>query len=125
MPALMKRYSDLPMDLADASLVLLAESLGHGRILTTDERDFRTYRWEVACAFRKPARRALKFFTNMKQRLGHPATRAVAPGKRRDPVFVELGPALAACGGGHIPVPGVARVEFHGSGSAPSRWGTS
>ena len=45
-PALMKRYADLPMDLADASLVLLAESLGHGRILTTDERDFRTYRWK-------------------------------------------------------------------------------
>lgn len=45
-PALMKRYADLPMDLADASLILLAESLGHGRILTTDERDFRTYRWK-------------------------------------------------------------------------------
>ena len=45
-PALMKHYADLPMDLADASLVLLAESLGHGRILTTDERDFRTYRWK-------------------------------------------------------------------------------
>jgi predicted nucleic acid-binding protein len=45
-PVLMKRYADLPMDLADASLVLLAESLGHGRILTTDERDFRNYRWK-------------------------------------------------------------------------------
>jgi predicted nucleic acid-binding protein len=45
-PALMRRYGDLPMDLADASLVLLAESLGHGRVLTTDERDFRTYRWK-------------------------------------------------------------------------------
>ncbi len=45
-PALMKRYADLPMDLADASLVLLAESLGHGRILTTDERDFRAFRWK-------------------------------------------------------------------------------
>jgi predicted nucleic acid-binding protein len=45
-PALMKRYADLPMDLADASLVFLAESLGHGRILTTDERDFRAYRWK-------------------------------------------------------------------------------
>ena len=40
LPALMARYTDLPMDLADASLVLLAEHLGHGRILTTDERDF-------------------------------------------------------------------------------------
>ena len=43
---LMERYSDLPMDLADASLVLLAEHLGHGRILSTDQRDFRTYRWK-------------------------------------------------------------------------------
>jgi predicted nucleic acid-binding protein len=45
-PALTKRYADLPMDLADASLVLLAESLEHGRILTTDERDFRAFRWK-------------------------------------------------------------------------------
>jgi len=50
-PALMKRYSDLPMDLADASLVLLAESVGHGRIFTTDERDFRTYRWKSRAPF--------------------------------------------------------------------------
>jgi predicted nucleic acid-binding protein len=40
------KYADLPMDLADASLVLLAEHLGHGRILSTDQRDFRTYRWK-------------------------------------------------------------------------------
>lgn len=44
--ALMESYADLPMDLADASLVLLAEELGHGRILTTDDRDFRAYRWK-------------------------------------------------------------------------------
>ena len=43
---LMNKYADLPMDLADASLVILAESLGHGRILSTDQRDFRTYRWK-------------------------------------------------------------------------------
>jgi predicted nucleic acid-binding protein len=43
---LMGKYRDLPMDLADASLVLLAESLGSGRILSTDRRDFRTYRWK-------------------------------------------------------------------------------
>lgn len=43
---LMRRYANLPMDLADATLVLLAEHLGHGRILSTDERDFRTYRWK-------------------------------------------------------------------------------
>jgi predicted nucleic acid-binding protein len=45
-PALMQRYARLPMDLTDASLVLLAEHLGHGRILTTDERDFGSYRWK-------------------------------------------------------------------------------
>ncbi len=45
-PELMRRYADLPMDLADASLVLLAEHLGHGRILSTDRRDFRTYRFK-------------------------------------------------------------------------------
>lgn len=45
-PALMKRYAVLPMDLADASLVLLAEHLGHGRILSTDLRDFGSHRWK-------------------------------------------------------------------------------
>lgn len=44
--ALMRKYRDLPMDYADASLVLLAEHLGHGRILTTDQRDFGSYRWK-------------------------------------------------------------------------------
>jgi len=34
------------MDLADASLVILAEEVGSKRILSTDERDFRTYRWK-------------------------------------------------------------------------------
>ena len=43
---LMQQYADLPMDFADASLVLLAEYLGHGRILSTDCRDFHTYRWK-------------------------------------------------------------------------------
>ena len=43
---LMKTYADLPMDLADASLVLLAEALNHGRILSTDRRDFHAYRWK-------------------------------------------------------------------------------
>ena len=43
---LMESYRNLPMDLADASLVVLAEHLGHGRILSTDERDFRAYRFK-------------------------------------------------------------------------------
>ncbi len=42
----MRDYADLPMDLADASLVLLAEALNHGRILSTDRRDFHCYRWK-------------------------------------------------------------------------------
>ena len=46
MVQLMARYANLPMDLADASLVLLAEDLGHGRILTTDARDFGAYRFK-------------------------------------------------------------------------------
>jgi uncharacterized protein len=43
---LMRQYDDLPMDLADASLVLLAEELNEGRIVSTDERDFHAYRWK-------------------------------------------------------------------------------
>lgn len=43
---LMVAYADLPMDLSDATLVLLAERLGHGRILSTDRRDFEIYRWK-------------------------------------------------------------------------------
>ena len=43
---LMQRYRNLPMDLADASLVILAEELGHGYILSVDYRDFNTYRWK-------------------------------------------------------------------------------
>ncbi len=50
--SLMHKYADLPMDLADASLVLLAGELGHGDILTTDQRDFRTYRWKNRRPFR-------------------------------------------------------------------------
>lgn len=34
------------MDLADASLVVLAEDLGRGHILSTDTRDFGAYRFK-------------------------------------------------------------------------------
>ena len=44
--ALMLKYKDLPMDLADASLVLLANELRSGDIVSTDQRDFKTYRWK-------------------------------------------------------------------------------
>lgn len=43
MAALMQTYRDLPMDLADASLVAMAESLGLSRIFTLD-RHFHAYR---------------------------------------------------------------------------------
>jgi predicted nucleic acid-binding protein len=49
---LMDKYRDLPMDLADASLVILAEELGTGRILSTDQRDLRTYRWKTRRPFK-------------------------------------------------------------------------
>jgi predicted nucleic acid-binding protein len=45
MIVLMEKYADLPMDMADASLVVLAEQLNSGRILTVDRRDFNVYRW--------------------------------------------------------------------------------
>lgn len=41
---LMSTYTDTPMDFADATLVVLAEELGTDRIITADERGFRTYR---------------------------------------------------------------------------------
>lgn len=43
---LLIKYANLPMDLADASLVILAEHLGHGRIFSVDRRDFNVYRWK-------------------------------------------------------------------------------
>lgn len=53
---LMRQYRALPMDLADASLVICAETLGNGRIFSTDARDFGTYRWKN----RKPFENLLK-----------------------------------------------------------------
>lgn len=41
---LMDRYADHPMDLADASLIVAAESLKTQRVFTLDRRDFRAYR---------------------------------------------------------------------------------
>lgn len=41
---LMVQYSDLPMDYADATLVVLAEELNTNLVLTTDRRDFHVYR---------------------------------------------------------------------------------
>jgi predicted nucleic acid-binding protein len=44
MRALMKKYRDLPMDLADAALVRVAERDGIRRVFTLDRRDFSVYR---------------------------------------------------------------------------------
>jgi predicted nucleic acid-binding protein len=41
---LMAKYRDLPMDLADAALVRIAEGEGIRRVFTTDRRDFTIYR---------------------------------------------------------------------------------
>jgi len=49
---LMRKYRDLPMDLADASLVICAEETDDGRILSTDARDFGAYRWKRRKPFR-------------------------------------------------------------------------
>jgi len=40
----MKQYHDLPMDLADATLVAVAEVLGVSEIFTLDHKDFSIYR---------------------------------------------------------------------------------
>lgn len=41
---IMRKYGDVPIDLADACLIRLADQLSIGDILTLD-RDFRIYRW--------------------------------------------------------------------------------
>lgn len=43
MPELMEKYQDTPMDLADSSLVAIAESHSLSRVFTLDS-DFRIYR---------------------------------------------------------------------------------
>ena len=49
---LMKKYRSVPMDLADACLVRLAEIVGTGRILTLDS-DFDVYRWHRTRRFER------------------------------------------------------------------------
>jgi predicted nucleic acid-binding protein len=41
---LMAKYRDLPMDLADAAVVAIAERLSCRRVFTLDRKDFRVYR---------------------------------------------------------------------------------
>jgi len=42
---IMKKYEDLDIDLADITIVILAEQLNTGDILTVDKNDFNTLRW--------------------------------------------------------------------------------
>jgi predicted nucleic acid-binding protein len=44
MKSLMEKYRDLPMDMADAALVRVAEREGIRRVLSLDQRDFAIYR---------------------------------------------------------------------------------
>jgi hypothetical protein len=52
MRELMKKYQDLPMDLADAALVRVAERETIRRIFTLDRRDFSLYRPEGVPPFK-------------------------------------------------------------------------
>jgi predicted nucleic acid-binding protein len=55
---LMEKYADLPMDLADGTLVVLAESKKVKKVFTLDHKDFQIY---------KPAR--IKNFTLLPSRI--------------------------------------------------------
>jgi predicted nucleic acid-binding protein len=50
--ALMERYRNVPMDFADATLVVLGEELETDRIFTLDRRGFSTYRMNRRKPFR-------------------------------------------------------------------------
>lgn len=50
--ALVSKYRRVPMDLADACLVHLADVVGTGRILTLDD-DFDIYRWRRSRPFER------------------------------------------------------------------------
>lgn len=49
---LMRKYADVPMDYADATLVVLAEDLGTDRVFTLDRRSFDVFRWKGRRPFR-------------------------------------------------------------------------
>jgi predicted nucleic acid-binding protein len=49
---MIRKYADRPMDLADASLVLLANKTGLTDIITIDRADFAVYRTNARKAFR-------------------------------------------------------------------------
>jgi predicted nucleic acid-binding protein len=49
---LMRKYHDVPIDYAEATLVALAEELDTPNVFTLDLRGFRTYRWKTRRAFK-------------------------------------------------------------------------
>lgn len=49
---LMRKYDDVPMDYADASLVVLAEEVGTSDVFTLDRKGFAAYRWQRRKPFR-------------------------------------------------------------------------
>jgi predicted nucleic acid-binding protein len=49
---LMERYATVPMDFADATLVLLAETLASSEVFTLDRRGFSAYRTRTGRSFR-------------------------------------------------------------------------
>lgn len=51
---LLQKYRDRPMDLADASLVVLADRLGIAEVLTLDRADFDVYRLPGGRPFVQP-----------------------------------------------------------------------
>lgn len=50
--ALMAQYENVPADFADATLIVLAEQLQTPRIVTLDQRGFRTFRYNRTKRFR-------------------------------------------------------------------------
>ncbi len=48
---LMRQYKDLPMDLADSTLVALADTLGFPKVFTLDHKDFSIYRFKQTRRF--------------------------------------------------------------------------
>jgi predicted nucleic acid-binding protein len=51
--AIIARYADRDIDLADAALIRLANASGQHRVLTVDERDFPAYRLKQGKRFER------------------------------------------------------------------------
>ena len=73
---MMRKYADRPMDLADASLVWLANRTGVTDIITIDRADFGVYRTATRKAFRN------LFGTTGRREVREPGATYAAPAKR-------------------------------------------